>query len=114
LALSVIIDLFITNPCTISVQNVAAFIYGNRIPVEKAVDCFIACVGIDSHYVSCAVKDWYTTWDNLPHKTHFARYSVAFKRWVWLNGKYAAQNEAVYPEDDIMNSTGAFGTENAG
>ena len=61
------------------------------------------------------MHDWYTTWDNLPHKTHFAKYySVTFKRWKWLKGKYAAQTEAVYPKDDVMNSTGAFGTENAG
>jgi len=113
---AVIVDLFITKPCTMSVQNVAAFMYGNCIPVEKAVDCFIACVGIESYYVSCAVKDWYTTWDNIPHKTHFAKYySMAYKRWMWLNGKFAAQNEAVYPdEDDVMNSLDDFGIENAG
>jgi hypothetical protein len=33
---------------------------------------------------------------------------------MWLNGKYAAQNVAVYPDDDVMNSIGDFGTENAG
>jgi len=31
-----------------------------------------------------------------------------------VNGKYAAQNVEVYPKDDVMNTTGAFGTENAG
>jgi len=111
---TIIIDFSITKPCTISVTNIAAFMYGNNDPVEKAVDCFVAYVEIDSYYVSCSVKDWYTTCDNLPHKTHLARYySVAFKRWMWLNGKYAAQNEAVYPDDDVMNSIGDFGTENA-
>jgi len=40
---------------------------------------------------------------------------MAYKRWMWLNGKFAAQNEAVYPEDDdVMNSLDAFGIENAG
>jgi len=78
------------------------------------VNSFVACVGIDSFYVTCAVKDWYTTCDNLPYKTHSARYySVTFKRLMWLNGKYAAQNEALYPKDDVMNPTGAFGTEYA-
>ena len=97
-----------------SVRNVAAFMYSNSIPVEKAVDCFIACVEIEIYYVSCAVKDWYTTWDNLPHKAHFARYySMAYKRRMWLNGNFPAQNEAVYPEDDVMNSLDAFGIENA-
>ena len=62
---SVIVDLFFTTPCTSSIINVAAFMYGNNVPVEKAVDCFVACVVINSYYVSCAVKDLYTTWDNL-------------------------------------------------
>ena len=83
---TIIIDFFITKPSIISVQNVAAFLYGNCITVEKAVDCFAACVGIDSYYALCAVKDWYTTWDYLPHKTHFVRYSLASKRWMWLKG----------------------------
>jgi hypothetical protein len=89
--------------------------YGNNIPVEKAVDCFVACVGIDSYYVSCAVKDLYTSWDNLPTKTHLARYfSMTFKRRMWLNGKFAAQNEAVWPKRSVMDAIVAFGTENAG
>jgi len=43
---SIIIDLFATKPCNTSVINVAAFMYGNNFPVEKAVDYFVACVGI--------------------------------------------------------------------
>jgi len=78
------------------------------------VDCFLACVAIDS-YVSCAVKDFYTKWDNLPPKTHFAQYfSMTSKRTMWLNGKFAAQNEAVWPKGNVMDAIIAFGTENAG
>ena len=91
------IDLLITKPCTISVIHVAAFMYCNYIPVEKAVDCFVACVAVDNYYVSCSVKDLYTTWDNLPSKTHLAQYfSMNLKRRMWMNGKFAAQNEAVW------------------
>ena len=50
---SSIIDLFITKPCTVSVINVAAFMYGNNVPVEKVVDCFVACVGIQLLCVLC-------------------------------------------------------------
>jgi len=53
----IIYDIFVVNPNTISVQNVAAFMYGNVFPVEKAVDCFIECIGLDSYYVTCAMKD---------------------------------------------------------
>ena len=40
---SIIIDLSITKPCTLSVIHVAAFMYGNNIPVEKAVDFCCVC-----------------------------------------------------------------------
>jgi len=112
---SIIIDLFITKPCILSVIHVAAFMYGNNIPVEKAVDCFVACVGINSYYVSCAVKDLYTKWENLPSKTRLAQYfSMTFKRSMWLNGTFAAQNEAVWPKRSVMDAIVNFGTQNAG
>jgi len=50
---SIIIDSFITKPCNLSVIHFAAFMYGNNVPVEKAVDCFVACVRIDIYYVLC-------------------------------------------------------------
>jgi hypothetical protein len=31
------------------VQNFDALMYGNGVPVEKAVDCFVACIGIDRY-----------------------------------------------------------------
>ena len=40
---AIIVDLFITKPCTMIVQNVAAFMYGNFIPVEKAVLFYCVC-----------------------------------------------------------------------
>jgi len=56
------------------VKNVAAFIYGNGVPVDTAVVCFIACIGLDSYYVSRAINYWYSIWDNNPYTAHFARY----------------------------------------
>ena len=43
---SIIIDIIVTKPNATSVQNVAAFMYGNGVPVKKAVDYFVACIGI--------------------------------------------------------------------
>ena len=40
---SIIIDLFITKTCTLSVIHVAAFMYGNNIPVEKPWTVFCVC-----------------------------------------------------------------------
>jgi len=65
--------------------------------------------------MSCAVKDLYTLWDNLPSKTHFAQYFfMTFKHKMWLNGKFVAQNEAVWSKGNVMDAIVAFGTENAG
>jgi len=44
----------------ISVNKVAAYMNGNGVTVERAIDCFKACMGLDSYYVSCAMKDWYS------------------------------------------------------
>ena len=43
-----ILDIFVVKPNTISVQNVAAFMYGNGVLVGKAVDYFITFIVIDS------------------------------------------------------------------
>ena len=53
---SVISRTFVVEPNTNSVKNVAAFMYGNGVPVEKAVDCFIVCIELCSYYVSCDSK----------------------------------------------------------
>ena len=61
--------------------------------------------------MSCALKDWYSIWDNDPYKSHFAKYySTTWKRWMFLNGKAVAQHEAVWPKDEFTQ----FGTENTG
>jgi hypothetical protein len=39
------------------VKHVAAFINGNGVPIEKAIHYFIACIEMDSYYVSCAMRD---------------------------------------------------------
>ena len=81
---SIIIHIYVTKPNATSVQNVAAFMYGNGVPVKKAVDCFVECIDIDLYFASCTMKNWYAAWDNHPYTAHFAQYNdVALKRWTW-------------------------------
>jgi len=40
-----IYNMFVTEHNTISVKKVAAFMYGNGVPIEKAVDCFMCRIG---------------------------------------------------------------------
>ena len=80
----IICDLFVTEHNTISVKHFAAFMYGNGVPIEKAIECFITCIEMDSYYVSYSMRDWYSIWDNAAHEARY--YSMASKRWMWING----------------------------
>jgi len=60
-----IYDIFVVEPNTHSVKSVDVFMYGNGVPIEKAVDCFMACIGMDSFYITCALRDWYSMWDKI-------------------------------------------------
>jgi len=55
-------NMLVVAPNTINVKKVAAFMYGNGVPVERAIDCFNTCMGLDSYYVSCAMNNWYSIW----------------------------------------------------
>ena len=58
----IIYNMFLVEPNTISVKKVAAFMYGNGVPVISAINCFNACMGLDIYYVSCAMNNWYSIW----------------------------------------------------
>ena len=88
-------------PNTISVKHVAAFMYDNGVPIEKVVDCFIACVGLDSYYVSCAMKEWYSIWDKAAYNAKY--YSMVSKRWMGINGN-DLQPEVTVTEFGIANT----------
>ena len=77
--------MFLVEPNTISVKKVAAFMYGNAVPVTSAINCFNACMELDSasSYVSNAMKHWYSTWDKYPYRPHKAEYySMTSKQWL--------------------------------
>jgi len=61
----IIYNMFLVEPNSISVKKVAAFMYGNAVPVTSAINCFNACMELDSSssYVSSAMKNWYAIWD---------------------------------------------------
>jgi len=84
--------------------------YVNGVPIEKAVDYFIA-LSDWTVIMYRAMKDWYSIWDKNPYAAHKARYySMTLKRWMWTNGNALSQQEAVWPEVVVMQ----FGTENTG
>ena len=48
----IIFNIFVEVPDPSSVKKVAAFIYGNGVPLDVAVGCFNACCGIYRSRVS--------------------------------------------------------------
>ena len=109
----VIYNLFVVKPNTISVKKVAAFMYGNAVPVSRAINCFNACMELDSSnsYISSAMQNWYSVWDKNPYRPHKAEYySMSSKQWLWINGEALDQLEAVWPEITVMQ----FGLETTG
>jgi len=80
-------DIFVVEPNTRSVKNVAAFMYDNGVPIEKALVCIIASIVLDSFYVSCPLRDRYSIWEKNLYTAHKARYfSTTLKRSMWVNG----------------------------
>jgi hypothetical protein len=85
--------------------------YGKGDSFEKDVNCIIACKLLESIYVSCALRDWYSIRDKNPYTAHKARYySTSLKRWIWINGNALSVQEAAWAEIGFTQ----FGTENTG
>jgi len=101
----VIYNIFVEEPCPESIKKVAAFMYGNGVPLDVAFECFNACCGLNCSWVSQTMSKWYSKRDSHPHWKHKAEYySMSFKQCLRING------EPVRPEDTVME----FGIENTG
>ena len=84
--------IFIEKPCSHSIRLVAAFMYGNGVPLDVAVDCFNACCGISCSWV---LSKWYSTWDTHSRLKVAEYYSIFFKQWLRLNGEPFKPNVTV-------------------
>jgi len=83
----------------ISVKKIAALMYGKAVPVERAMDCFNACMALDDYYVSCAMKESNSIWNKNPHLTQTPEYySMSLKRWIRIDGNAINQHDSVWPE----------------
>jgi hypothetical protein len=104
----IIQDMFIKEHTVKSVKTVAAFMCGNGIPCELAIDRFNACNGLKTSAVDAFINQYYAKWDSLPYRTHGLNYwSVFYKRWQWMNGEPVHLLRAMSPITQ-------FGIENTG
>jgi len=99
----VIYNMFLEKPSRTTVKKVAAFMFGNCVPLHKALDCFIACVNKYSYFITVTMQEFYYLWNKYPTQKHKAQYySINLKRWIWINGTYLNQTETVQPEITVM------------
>src|SRR5215510_4848175 len=96
-------------------KDVASYLYGNGVYVEKAMDWYIACRG--EHYAPIireALTSWYKRWDSSPCCGHLAEYyNTKVKRVLWLNGSNRSQRELVRPIVSVP-QMGINGAKNIG
>ena len=64
----VIYNMFVEEPNPITVKKVAAFMYGNDVSIEIAVQCFIVCNGLHTSFILQTMNDWYSVRDKNPYK----------------------------------------------
>jgi len=70
----VIYNIFVDESNPSSVKKIAAFMYGNVIPIGSTVKCCNACNGLKSCYVAKSMYEWFFIWDRNPCKSHKAEY----------------------------------------
>src|SRR5215510_11388328 len=71
----ILLDLVVEHPDDRVMKDVASFLYGNGVGVEKAMDLYIACRGEQyAPIIREALTSWYKTWDSRPFHIHIAEY----------------------------------------
>ena len=55
-------------------RKMLLLLYMARSTCRKKYGLFVAYIGLDSDYVSYAMKDLYPIWNNNPYMADFARY----------------------------------------
>jgi hypothetical protein len=99
-----ILDMFVCSPTEQAMKKVAAFMYGNGVPVEMAAECYVACRGREHiQAINQAIFSWYYTWSRDTHKRHMSQYyNTRNKTHFILNGRSLNQEEKWLPEVTMM------------
>ena len=80
--------LFCKVPISIRVKKLAAFFYGNDVPLNIASYFLHICNNASSVFVTEQMHDWYSIWRKLPRTCHmFHYYYMRHKKFMYINGK---------------------------
>jgi hypothetical protein len=97
-------NMFVCQSTEHAMKKVAAFMYGNGVPVEIAAECYVACRGREYiQAINQAIFIWYYTWRRETHKRHMSEYfNMRNKTHFLVNGKSLTQEEFWMPETTVM------------
>jgi hypothetical protein len=96
--------MFVVQPNEHAMNKVAAFLYGNGVPVEMAAECNVARRGREHiQAINQAIFSWYYTWSRETLKRYMSEYyNMRFKTHFLLNGKSLNQGIVWMPEVTVM------------
>jgi hypothetical protein len=95
--------LFIDVPKPGIVRELAAFFYGNDIPVSVASQLYNACNDKYNLQVNEYICGLYSHWQRCRYKIHMSEYyNVRLHKFIWINGTALNQLEEVKPEVTVM------------
>ena len=76
------------DPNTVSVREVAGFMYGNGVPISEATECFEMSNGGRRAFIEQNMKLWYNEWNRSQYKPYVEKYySVVLKQFAWIHGR---------------------------
>jgi hypothetical protein len=100
-----------TRPSAANIREVAAFFYGNGLPLRYASFFYLMCNERGRLITTQTMFAFYTLWHSDKTTSHHAQYyNMRHKTFMWINGSDHPQLEPVSPEwSDI--TLGVDGTE---
>jgi hypothetical protein len=92
-----------TRPTAATIREVAAFFYGNGLPLCYASFFYLTCNEQASFLTTQIMFTIYSLWYSDKTTCHHARYyNVKHKTFMWINGSDHPQMEPVSPERSDM------------
>jgi hypothetical protein len=85
---TVLSSLFIDAPNLSNINRVAAFFYGNDVPLYVASYFYDLCNAWGGSYASEVMHTYYSIWKSARYSSHLALYyNTTFKQYMYINGR---------------------------
>jgi hypothetical protein len=95
--------LFVHYVTTNAVKKVAAFFFGNDVPLDITKPIYRLCNDTYSQDTEMQIDHFYRLWQSSYYKKHMASYyNMLHQTFIWINGRALHQLETQEPEVTVM------------